>query len=1689
MAAAAPIIAAVSAPTITGAVLRIGISLAVSYVTNKLFAPDIPNMDTNQAPDRGVKQRIGTDTNNKLPVVYGEAKVFGSITFADITSDNQKMAFIIPLSEGPIESIDTIYWDTYELTLSNNGIGQLADVTTATDPEGNTNDFLNDGRLKIQKFISGGRCSPMESFSSKWNSDAANRTMPNVAYLYIEIKYDRDKGITGLTNKLGAVIKGRKIRTFDSLGVLSSSESYSNNPAECLLDYLTNTTYGAGNIVTDSSINLNTFYSHKQFCNETVSYTDENGNNGTDSELLKRYTTNGVVNTNDTRDIIISDLATNSSGIVSYQLGKFQLNTDKASTSQKTFSADNMFGDITIVNDGFNSQLNKFIGSFISKKNEFQDDQIYVEIPSNLKNPNEPEFTQETRFKFINNNIQAERVSNIILKKSRETLVVSFKTNISSLALQVNDVITIKNDVYNFGPSGKLFRINSISETEIQDGMLGYQITAQEYNANVYTDENISEFETAPNTNIPVAGNLSNPTGFQVATNGLNESEASITFDWAAPSTGGPVESFQIFYYASSTALSSADLISNTVLNNRLLIDTYEYPGGVIPAGTGVTHTVLDVPASPYLYFWIRSVNTYGFRSTFTTLANPVEDFTPSSVSDLAIITVYKRSSSVPTDSPTADYTHNFSSGGSFTGNTNNSNGWYLNSTDTFGSDPMYSRSASVTNLNLQLGSTDWGPVTNVSGSAGISTATIQIYTLLNGISEPSDLNDLLPTAYDYNLNTNTLNITTQPTGVSWSRTIPVNNNNKTLYSVQAYVQTNTPTVTLDQDDFNWEDVFIARNSIFEVYAYIKQNSGSNPPTPLSPQSGTGVVTNGVLTSAPTKDTNDTTTDNWRTNLTGLDITTDIVFRCSATVTGNVIGSWTTPALFILRGSQGPSGLTNLVRYASFADDATAQSTGAPTVQSGLNSYWYSSPDLLGVDSNGNPVNYTHTTTQFGSITGGSPTTDAFELTGTVTATAGDEYDRIIDYTGSKPNTRWAGQTITSGYADIDSGIDSSSTTNPKTISTIGWKTDSSRTGLNGYRLTNWTGSGSLSTGSNTQYYVYVRITFDGAGSYIPYILFRSNTNSVSNKTSWSSLDAWLDDFGFTLDESEVGTGNNLTTSNLNSDGVVFYFNDASSSAAFGGSSSPSSGSLRLIRDYNTSGDFLVQLSTNNQSSWTSLPLARIALGVGTNNAFNLTGWSMYTQNEPGSSAQNITTSSYSGDWVYDFNTATQHPGLQPNITRNGGTIYNTLYSWNVGETIDAYLTRLGNNMTTSANIVSYSKINSNTGIRVTFSNDTATYAGSMTQNNTLPSPNTNPGIAFTQPVINGQSPQSYIIDITPTFKSNIDYASLTNFRYSDAYTDTLISDTYDNTISSNNGILTDIVNTLNAQSHMSASVNGNSIRLTFTNTINYGVNADGNVATGPTSGVDARVPQPFINFGSDTNGVIITNMSISTQQTGNGAGNLVTTRPTATFNASISNSDPYYNAFNSYSITIDEPESNSGHATIMKQIYNAALVLFNDIFQNNNAVTGTNTTLTTIDEIVSPNKNLTVTGSNFSNTEDLGQVGDPYSITIQRTNADERNNITVNISLTSNQTAQQVLDSVLTKMTELGSFGKDLGNGIFQIQDAGTGPTNFSVSVTNGSGITVTHQSNLQDTGTSPSFSDLDADRWTRPVNTGVQV
>ena len=599
MAAAAPIITVLTSSTVTGMIARFALSIAVSFIANKLFAPDVPAGpgQADRAPDPGIRQRIASDPGNKLPVLYGQGKVFGSITFADITSDNQTMAFIITLCEGPIQDIGQIWWDDFKLTLDSDG-----NVTTATDSQGGTDNFLN-GNLTVKKFKSGGRCSPMETFSSKWASNATNRTMPNVAYLYVELKYNRDESITGLTSKLGAEVQGKLVRTFNG-STLSSGTSYSNNPSECLLDYLTSTIYGCGDVMSDSDIDLTTFASHKTFCDTLITHTDKDGN----STTAKRYTTDGAINTFDERDLNVSDLVVCSQAIFSYHLGKFQVISDTTGSSQMSFNDDNMYGDVTIVNDGFNSALNKMNISFSSYDQKYQDDQVFLNLATNQKSYNEPELVQDTRFKFVNNNIMAERIGHIIVKKSRDNLIVSFKTDTRALALQVTDIVSVTNNTYGF--TNKLFKINSITENEMNDGgVSGYLITAQEYNVSAYAEEALTEFQTAPNTNLANPRNFGAITNLTAISSDTDSTTPFVQLQWTVPT--GLTETFEIYV---------GDDINAAIADREFNI-SFRTSTGPFTEGATITHKVFDLDFTDTLVFWVRPINQFA-RGAFSNSYN-----------------------------------------------------------------------------------------------------------------------------------------------------------------------------------------------------------------------------------------------------------------------------------------------------------------------------------------------------------------------------------------------------------------------------------------------------------------------------------------------------------------------------------------------------------------------------------------------------------------------------------------------------------------------------------------------------------------------------------------------------------------------------------------------------------------------------------------------------------------------------------------------------------------------------------------------------------------------------------------------------------------------------------------------------------------------------------------------------------
>ena len=727
MAVAAPIIAAAIAPGIQGMIIRFALSLAVSYITQKLFGPEAPpgaaSANGGSAPDPGVKQRIPSDPSNKLPVVYGEDRLHGSIIYADISSDNKKMGFIITLCEGPIKAINDIYWDDYKLVFDTEDIYEPnteevigtypgINVVDGIHPDGSRDNWLN-GNLKIVRYPYGGRCVEMEAFSTKWATDASTRTMPDVAYVYCELNYDREDGVTGLTSKLAFEIEGRIVRKLNSdlsltgrspkdgitdiglpdptqfstsvfwrdyegssitgyenydayyndaflipqaligtggtyeiidigdnlsydindykNGTISNQSSYDNgevefdfvqpgeqykdsatgnyitfqppvpddgrrilnglniknmgkyynestaeypssaydddyrrvwvkytyqyngsdtdyylplitqklinrfsvnqnsnfvterafaldfhqsvlpyapfgtnkgiedfgqrrsrssdhgtdsngvdptytyesgqqyftgtipisikayacgdysqSPPECLIDYLTHFTYGCGQSVYDNDLDLLTFYNHKTFCETLVTHNDPNGS----SVSSKQYQTNGYANTGDDKDLNISDLVNNSQSMFSYTLGQFQMISDKVDTVKKIFDHTNMYGGVTILNDGFNSTINEMTLKFKSKAENYQDDQVFLNYDSTYFN--EPELAKDISIKFLNTNVEAQRMGSVLMNKSRSNKIISFRTDTRAAELQFNDVIEVNGTYYDLSQNGIL---------------------------------------------------------------------------------------------------------------------------------------------------------------------------------------------------------------------------------------------------------------------------------------------------------------------------------------------------------------------------------------------------------------------------------------------------------------------------------------------------------------------------------------------------------------------------------------------------------------------------------------------------------------------------------------------------------------------------------------------------------------------------------------------------------------------------------------------------------------------------------------------------------------------------------------------------------------------------------------------------------------------------------------------------------------------------------------------------------------------------------------------------------------------------------------------------------------------------------------------------------------------------------
>jgi hypothetical protein len=565
----------------------------LGYAVNRLSKNAIKdNNSGTDNIDKGVRLQVAPNAESKIPVLYGSAFFGGNISDAAMTNNNKTMWYSLVLAEktGTVYSttsasdytFNNIYWNDQRIIFKSDGV--TADYTV--DRSGNIDRSLS-GLVKVYCYKGGrtagvvpsgytGTVPNAETLFPNWAS--GTHAMTNLIFALVRVDYNRERNITGIGNMLFHVTNTMNL------------------PGDCLYDYLTNATYGAkiasADIITADIASLNTYSA------QSVNYDDQ----GTGAQTLAdRYQINGLI---DTANPVLENaeaILNAAASWLSYDAheGKWGIVINKAGTSVASFNDSNILGDISLSGTGLQDLYNAVKVEFPHRNLRDSGDFVNIEIDSAERNGNEQDNTLNITYDIINEPIQAQLLGFIELKQSRVDKIIKFETDFSYYNLKAGDLIDVTNSRFSF--SGKLFRIISINEMQDNESALIMEITALEYDSNVYSTADLYRYTRSDVNGIITIGSIGIP-GTPAVTKFEVDSRPRVEISTTAPT--GVVEGIEFW-------LTEDDEQADDALRSYTLIGIKKpVGGGVYTSGTTV---ILEYDQLQATNFYIK---TRGFNAT-----------------------------------------------------------------------------------------------------------------------------------------------------------------------------------------------------------------------------------------------------------------------------------------------------------------------------------------------------------------------------------------------------------------------------------------------------------------------------------------------------------------------------------------------------------------------------------------------------------------------------------------------------------------------------------------------------------------------------------------------------------------------------------------------------------------------------------------------------------------------------------------------------------------------------------------------------------------------------------------------------------------------------------------------------------------------------------------------------------------
>lgn len=497
------------------------------------------------------QQQTGTQitkpsSDDHIKVVYGEQKIAGTIVFYNTTNPddgddvkNDLLHIIVVWCEGGIESIDDILLNDISITDSKFSAkkgGRWAFATHFTNGMGG----YSDPYLK----------------ASGWDAATKDHRLDGLACSYIRLEWSLgdDTPFTGLPD-LNAVIRGRKVKNLET-GVTE----YSENPAYCTLDYLTNPIFGKN--LSASDYDLDSFKTAGLIAKTQV---PEYQGASTTKPL---FTCNLAIDTSASLLDNVELLGKSMRALMPIINGRLTLIIEQdEEPTEYGLSERDFKGSLKYDDGGKDKRYNRVIVEYIDKELSYSDqDAIYPEPDSELADQwlaEDNGVLLEYRFKVssCNNYYEARQMARIIAMISRESL--NFNVLCAPIAMRytVGDVVPISHN--KLGWAQKPFRlIKSVQQSTGQ-----FLLTFREHQPYIYNWLSGVVRPPIPDTSLPDPRNVAAPVNFTSVL--LNDGNVQINWE-------SVYSHFDIQIYKDGTLLSTTTSVTPSFIISALDAGNYE---------------------------------------------------------------------------------------------------------------------------------------------------------------------------------------------------------------------------------------------------------------------------------------------------------------------------------------------------------------------------------------------------------------------------------------------------------------------------------------------------------------------------------------------------------------------------------------------------------------------------------------------------------------------------------------------------------------------------------------------------------------------------------------------------------------------------------------------------------------------------------------------------------------------------------------------------------------------------------------------------------------------------------------------------------------------------------------------------------------------------------------------------------